>query len=213
MIRPLLLALALTAPARAAVSTVDAPGVEAAKPAHPNPRLKLSYRRFSIANLDGTPLWLDGAELDVYPLSRRWVRAGFELEGGGAHASLDGNGASLGYGLLGASVGVQYPWRVTPFVEGRFAGGVLGGSLDQPITVGGVSVSGSSVATWMYGGGLDVGVEIYTVRRFYVSTAVGWIRTTWHGADLAAMQADPAGGVQTRDLTSDSFTFKIGCGI
>ncbi len=205
------LALALLAPAAASAAS-DAT-IEAATPAHPNPRLKLSYRRFALANLDGTPLWLDGAELDVYPLSRRWVRAGFELEGGGAHASLDGNGASLGYGLLGVSAGVQYPWRVTPFVEGRFAGGVLGGSLDQPLGVGGASVSGTSAATWMYGGGIDVGAELYTARRFYLSAAIGWIRTTWHGVDLAAMEANPTGGMQFKDLTGDSFTFKLGCGI
>jgi len=214
--RLLYLALVLPCAAPAAAATTDtAPVVAQHKPEHPNPRLKLSYRRFGITNLDGTPLWLDGAQLDVYPLSRRWVRAGFELEGGGGHASLEGNAASLGYGLAGANVAVQYPWRVTPFVEGRFAGGVLSGNFDGTVTVPGtnVSMSNASAVTWMYGGGLDVGAEFYTVKRLYLSAAVGWVRTTWHGLDVPAMQNDPAGGLRYKDLTGDSFTFKLGFGI
>src|SRR5581483_6836600 len=213
----LYLALALPSGAHAATEPTrdDVPVVAERKPHHPNPRLKLSYRRFAIANLDGTPMWLDGAELDAYALSRRWVRAGFELEGGGGHASLEGNGATLGYGLAGANVGFQYPWRVTPFVEGRFAGGVLSGNFDGTVTVPGtnVSMSNASEVTWMYGGGLDVGAEFYTVKRLYLSAAVGWVRTTWHGLDVAAMQNDPLGGLRYKDLTGDSFTLKVGFGI
>lgn len=67
--------------------------VSAVAQPHANPRLKLSYRRFAIENLDGTPIWLDGGQVDAYLLSRRWVRIGAELEGGGGHADLMGNGA------------------------------------------------------------------------------------------------------------------------
>ncbi len=185
----------------------------APRPRHVNPRFKLSYRGFAISNLDGSPLWLNGAQLDAYFVSRRWFRAGVELEGGAAHADLSGYGASLGYGLAGLTLGVQYPARVTPFLDGRFAAGVLGGRFDGSVNVGTTTVSDASAVTWIYGGGLEAGVEVYTVGRVYVSAAVGWVRTTWHGVDLPAMLANPSGGMQFKDLTGDSFTFKIGLGI
>ena len=180
-----------------------------------DPRLELSYRRFAVNNLDGTPVWLDGAQLDVYAVSRPFVRGGLELEGGAGKATLDGGTASVGYGLLGATVGVQYPARVTPFLAGRFAGGVLGGTLQNALSVApGVTVnSGQSGATYIYGGGLDAGFDFFTVGRSYLSASVGWVRTTWRGVDEAAMLKNPQGGMVGKDITGDSFTFKLGIGI
>jgi len=183
---------------------------------HAAPRLKASYRRFAIANLDGSSLWLDGAQLDAYPLSRRWVRLGIELGGGGAHASLAGNGAQLAYGLAGLSLGVQVPMRVTPFLDGRFAAGLLSGRLDSStVTVGSASVTmpQSAALTALWGGGLETGVEVYTVGRAYLSAAIGWMRTTWRGLDVAAMAAGASASAASKDLTHDSFTLKVGLGI
>src|SRR5579871_3814297 len=85
----------------------------------PAPRLKLSYVRFAIGNLDGSGIPLDSLHLDVYPLSGRWVRAGLELEGGRGDATFMGDRAALTDLLLGLNAGVQLPGRITPFVEAR----------------------------------------------------------------------------------------------
>lgn len=177
------------------------------------PRLKASYRLFSIANLDGSSVWLNGAQLDVYAISRRWIRIGLELGGGTGRATFAREGAQLRYGMSGVSVGIQYPWRVTPFLEGRFAAGVLAGSLDRAMTIAGVTVNDPSAVTWMYGGGIETGVEVYAWKRAYLSVAVGWVRTTWRGIDYSAFVADPTGSVPYRDLVGDSVTFKLGGGI
>src|SRR5262245_55005402 len=83
-----------------------------APPPHPNPRLKLAYRRYAIANLDGSTVWLDGAELDAFFLSRRWIRIGVELSGATGRAAIEGNGLRVGAGLAGVIAGFQYPARV-----------------------------------------------------------------------------------------------------
>jgi hypothetical protein len=180
---------------------------------HPNPRLKASYRLFSLAGLEGSAMWLQGAQLDAYALSRRWVRLGVELEGGAGGTTFVNTPASLSYGLGGVTAGVQYPARVTPFLEGRFAGGVLSGQLDGALTIGAVTYNGMSATTWMYVGGIETGVEIYVYRRAYLSVGGGWMRSTWHGIDVPTTIANPQGGIAYKDITGDSFTLKLGGGI
>ena len=105
---------------------------------------------------------------------------------------------------------------MTPFVEGRVAGGILGGKLDAPLAIAaapGVTVNTGTAATWIYGGGIDAGVALYSVGRAYLSASIGWVRTTWHGIDYTAMSRDPLGGMKYKDLTGDSVTFKLGLGI
>ena len=210
-----------------ATATVDPPVA-----AHPNPRLKLSYRQFAISNLDLSRVALSGVQLDVYPLSRRWARIGIELEGGTGSASLDAHsvglwyaltGLSLGvleaeagtgraslnqnavdlwYAMLGMTAGIQYPARVTPFVEGRLVGGTLGGNLEGAIAIPGTTatISGTSAVTWILGRGIDVGAEVFTVGRAYVSASIGWLHTTWHGIDYGAFVQDPSAALRTKDL-------------
>jgi hypothetical protein len=177
---------------------------------HADPRVKLSYRRFAIAGLDGSPLILDGAQLDLYGISERWMRLGIEFEGGVGHPSIEQVPASVGYGLVGATVGLQYPARITPFVEGRVMGGILGGSFDNNVVVANL---GNSAATWIWGAGIDLGIELYTIGRGYLSASIGWVRTTWHGVDLPAMEQSPTTGMIPKNLTADSFTFKLGIGL
>jgi hypothetical protein len=181
---------------------------------HATPRLKLSYVRFSMGNVDGGAVPLEALHIDLYPLSRRWIRAGIETEAGRGHATLSGASASIVYGLVGVNAGLQLPGRVTPFLEGRLAGGVLGGHLDGPFTVPGTntSVSGGSVATWIYARGVDAGVEVYTFGRAYLSLSLGWVRTTWGDADYAAVIANAGASIQFRDVTHDSFLLKLGIG-
>ena len=203
----------------------DAQVVRCAPPPSPSsadtepapPRLELSYRRFSLRNLDLTSLPVTGLELDMYPLSTAWVRAGVELEAGAGSAALDGHTLDARYGLFGLVTAVQYPGlaRVTPFLAGRLFGGVLGGRLDGPIAVPGTTVTliGTSAVTWLYGGGLDLGANVFALGSSHVSLALGWVHTTWGGVDYVGALATPSIGVRFKDLTEDSFTLKIGIGI
>ena len=180
---------------------------------HVAPRLKASYRLFAISGLQGGHLWLDGAQVDAYALSRRWVRVGVELEGGGGGATFASTPVKLSYGLLGLNAGLQYPARVTPFIDGRFVGGVLSGQLQGDLTVAGTTYADKSATTWMYGGGIETGIETYIYGRSYLSIAAGWMRSTWHGVDVLTMTQNPTGGMAYKNLTGDTLTLKIGVGI
>jgi hypothetical protein len=184
---------------------------------HANPRLKLSYRNFGVASfVDGSTIGLQGAQLDVYPYSRRYFRVGLEAEAGGGGTTVKGNAANLWYGLGGLSIGFQYPMRVTPFVDGRFAAGALGGHYSGAVgQVAGmpVVVDNANATTLMYVGGIDAGVELYAVSRVYVSASLGWAHPVYTGVDYAAMMSNPSGGMQLKQISADTFTFKLGVGI
>jgi len=210
-----------TAPSHAALDgSVDngspsvATALPDAAPVRHSPRLALSYRRFPISNLDTTKIPLAGLELDSYVLSTPWLHAGFEFEGGTGRAAFADRTVDVKYGLAGVTAGLQIPARISPFIEGRLFGGLLGGSVDQPITIPGTSMAipGTSAATWIYGRGVDVGLDLYAIGPVYVTAAVGWLRTTWRGVDYAAMTANPSAGIQTKDLTADGYTLKLGLG-
>jgi hypothetical protein len=181
--------------------------------AHPNPRLKLSYVRSEIGNLDGSAVPLDALALDAYPLSRRWARVGIGLETGRGSATFMGDRASLADLLLGVSAGVQLPGRVTPFVEGHLAGGALTGHTDEPIVVDGVVVTSASATTYLYTYGLDAGAEVYAVGRSYLSLSLGWLHTTWRGATDASPPGASAPDIALTDITHDALLFKAGVGI
>jgi hypothetical protein len=217
------IALCAAGPAAAAAEIESGPAQEPSisetvTPMAPNrnqpmPRLKLSYVRFSIGNLDGSDIPLDALHLDLYPLSRRWVRAGLELEGGLGNATFMGDQAALADVLLGANAGFQWPGPVTPFVEGRVMGGVLSGHTTSPIAVDSLVVTQAAATTYLYGWGADAGTEIYVVGRGYFSVALGWLHTTWRGAKEASTPAAGAPDVVLTDITHDSFLFKLGVGI
>ena len=186
----------------------------AAQPAspHANPRIELSFRRFAVNGPDGNPVALDGGQVDVYPLSRRWLRLGIEAEGGRGSSDTQQVTARLWYGLVGVTAGIQYPARVTPFVEGRAAVGALGGSLSGTAVIGSTSVStqGLSTTTLLYLGGIDAGVEVYAVGRAYVTVALGWVHPVYYG--LSAVVLQTTGSARTTRVGADVFTFKIGVG-
>ncbi|MGZ3439985.1 MAG: hypothetical protein ACXVDD_10725 [Polyangia bacterium] len=161
---------------------------------HDVPRFKLAYRRVWAASPDGGDLPFDVAELDFYPVSK-FVRFGLAGEvgyGGGAYG--------LWYFTTGASLGLQWPMRVTPFLEGRFAAGIVGGTF-----------MGQSAVSWIYEGGIDTGIEVYYVRRFYVSAAIGWAHPVYGGVDVAQLNQNHT--VVRENFATDSFTFKIGLGL
>lgn len=193
----------------------DAPIRKAAPPVeeHPCPRLKLSATRFAVDSIDHRPVPLTGGRLDVYPLSKRWMRGGIGLEGGTGKTSAVGSSINLTYGLLGLTVGAQYPARITPFVEAHFSGGVLSGRQDGTATVGGTTIMGASGTTWLYGRGIDVGGEFYLSGRVYISAAIGWMRATWGAPDFNAQVQNPQTPLRLVDINSDSLLWKLGIGI
>lgn len=163
-------------------------------PRHAAPRLKLSYRRLVAAGLAGGTQPFDVVELDGYPQSRL-VRIGI-----GGEFGWSGGDYGLWYVAVGLTAGVQWPARVTPFVEGRFVAGLLGGTFN-----------GQSALSWIYQGGLETGIEIYLVRRYYLSAAIGWAHPVYGGVDVAALDANQA--LIPKNFSADSFTFKVGLGL
>ena len=161
---------------------------------HDVPRFKLAYRRTWAAAPEGPDLPFDAAALDFYPVSR-FVRFGLSGEFGWG-----GGDYGLWYLMTGASLGLQLPMRVTPFLEGRFAAGLVGGSF-----------SGQSAVSWIYEGGIDTGIEIYYVRRFYLSLAIGWAHPVYGGVDVAQLNENQV--IVKKNFATDSFTFKIGLGL
>ncbi len=197
----------------AADDVVARPAFPVVLPSQPHPRLKVSVNGFSVDNIDTTQIPLTGAHLDAYPLSERWIRGGFAVEGGSGRATAVGNNVNINYGLLGLTAGTQYPGRVTPFVEGHVSGGVLTGRLDGTFNVGNTRVNGGSGTTWMYSRGINIGTEVYVVGRAYVSASVGWIRATWAAPDLVAQVQNPEASLRQVNITSDSLVWRLGLGI
>jgi hypothetical protein len=191
--------------------TPSEPPGQAARP-HPNPRAQVAYRNFAIAGLAGTPVGLNGAQLDVYPLSQRWIRVGLEAEVGAGDTTVSGVNAALWYGLGGLTAAIQYPGRVTPFVEGRVAGGLLTGSAHGAVTASGTTtaIQGLNANTLLYLGGVEAGVALYTAGRAYLSVSLGWVHPVYLGVNPTALQA---GTIKVGSLAVDTFTFKIGLGI
>ena len=99
------------------------------KPRHsvPVPRFKLAYRYLPMPMPDATTLTFHAIGFDVYPIST-WVRLGFGVDG-----SYGGGPLRAFYSSISVSLGVQYPWKVTPFLEGRFALGLLGGTFEKNV--------------------------------------------------------------------------------
>ena len=161
---------------------------------HDVPRFKLGYRRTWMAAPEGPDQAFDAGALDFYPVSR-FVRFGISGEFGWG-----GGDYGLWYLMTGASLGLQLPMRVTPFLEGRFAAGIVGASL-----------MGQSAVSWIYEGGIDTGVEIYYARRFYISAAIGWAHPVYGGVDVAQLNQNQI--IVKKDFATDSFTFKVGLGL
>ena len=198
-----------------AVASGNAPASTVATADHPTPRLTLSYQRFSIDDGAGAAMPLEALHLDVHALSFTWVRAGFELEAGRGQGNPAGLAASAKYGLLGVNAGLQWPGRVTPFLEGRLAGGVLGAKVSGTLVAPGATytMNDFSGVTWMYARGVDAGAAFYVVGRAYLSLALGWVRTTWGNPDYQLSLATAGASVSFKDATHDSFLLKLGLGI
>jgi hypothetical protein len=163
---------------------------------HHVPRVKLGYRRLSASGLEGGTIDFNVIELSYYP-SSRILRFGMEAAfGWGADAY------KSWFFTAGAVLGLQYPWRVTPFLEARFNAGLLGGSF-----------MGQTAVSWVYMGGIDTGIEVYVASRFYLSASIGWVHPTYSGIDVEYVKAHPQLDPERKEFANDSFTFKFGLGL
>jgi hypothetical protein len=162
---------------------------------HPVPRVTLAYRRFTTAGLEGTPLDFNAFELDYYPVSN-FIRFGLDTEVGA------GTAYSAWYATVGAVLGLQYPWRVTPFLEGRFTAGLIG-----------ASYMGQSAVSYLYVGGIEAGAAVYIASRFYLTASLGWAHPVFSGIDVDYVKAHPMLDPARKDFSSDTFTFKVGLGL
>src|SRR3569623_140568 len=192
--------------------TAAVPTEEPAPPSDHHVRLKLSLEGFSSGTTWGMPVWLTGLHLETNPLSRRGGRLGLGLTGGLGNAALDGASASAVYGLFGVSLGVQYPARVTPFVEGHAAGGFMTAKLDRPVMIGTVTVRDASGTTWLVTRGLDAGAEMYVFGRAYLSFSLGWMRSTWASPDYNPNAPAANQNLRITTVTADSMLRKVGLG-
>jgi hypothetical protein len=165
-------------------------------PTHVAPRFKLAYRSLTTANLDPGEITFHAVELDYYPSSFRFFRFGLDTE-----IAYAGGPYNLWYFTVGPTVGFQFPWRVTPFVDARFVAGLAGGAVDGVVAV-----------SYIYVGGLDFGAELYVAGRFFLTGAVGWAHPVFRGADVAFIRAHPMFQAQTKEFSADTFTFKVGLG-
>lgn len=163
---------------------------------HAVPRFKLAYRRLSAAGLEGPPIDFNIIELDYYPSSGIF-RFGLDTELG-----LGSDPYSSWFFTAGAVLGVQYPWRVTPFIDARFVAGMLGGSY-----------LGQTAVSWVYMGGIETGIEVYTFNRFYLTVAIGWAHPVFSGIDVEAVRANPLLAPKRKEFANDTFTFKVGIGL
>ena len=166
--------------------------------AHPKrgvPRFKMTYRYLPMPSPLGGTLHFHSGGIDVYPLSH-YVRIGLGIDGGYA-------GGPLGafYATASAAFGLQYPSWATPFVEGRFAVGIVAGQ-----------VQGQLVPSLLYVAGVEGGVEFYLSRRFYVSGALGWVHPMFKSPDMVAMVANPTQPIAMKHYQQDAFTMKFGLG-
>ena len=163
---------------------------------HAVPRFKLAYRRLTTQGLENDSIDFNVIEIDYYP-SSHYLRFGLDTEVG-----LGGDKYSSWFFTVGGVLGLQYPWRVTPFVDARFIAGLVGGTF-----------MGQSAVSWIYMGGLEGGVEAYVAGRFYVTAAIGWAHPVFSGIDVQYVRDHPTLAPARKEFANDTFTFKVGLGL
>lgn len=166
--------------------------------ARPVAHLDVGYRYLSVADPYGGRLPFHLVELDGFPLSQ-YFRLGISAAAGVStreHAFL----AELGLGA-----GVQYPARVTPFLDVKLSAGVIGATIE-----------GHKVATYEYRPTIEAGLEFFAARSFHFTVAVGYAHPIYGGVDARLIKAQIAAG-QTPSFTVhsvgwDTVTARAGVG-
>ena len=149
--------------------------------------LRVGYRAFSVAEMAGRESWYENVTVDFYPVSKI-VRAGGGLEFGGDSSDRDN------YLLSGTlTAGVQWPWRITPYLDLMLCFGALRWEIFH-----------QEIWSFAYQVGLEVGGDFFVHDKWFVSAAIGWRHIVFrHPGDE---QVEPA------DVYHDSFTVKVSMG-
>ena len=171
------------------------------KRAVPTATFEVGYRWYRLPNLDRSEMPFHNVALSLYPVSIPWFRLGIDAELGFGSGTLEGKPNQAWTLVSGASVGIQFPWRLTPFLDFRFNGGLLGGD-----------VAGETAITWIYSLGIEGGLSLFIVDRLHLSVAVGWLHTTYRGIDLVATRKTPTMPV-FQAFVGDTVTVEIGIGL
>lgn len=151
------------------------------------PRLKFGYRTFSVADMGDVEARYHCFAIDAYIYSGI-VRAGLGVEGGAdstprSNFILDGT----------VNLGVQYPMRITPFLEATVGFGFLRRDVLHEDLFG-----------FIYHVGLEAGAEVFISSRFLVSAALGWRRQVFKFGENPDVEA--------AYVYFDSLTVKVGLG-
>ena len=163
------------------------------------PRLKLAYRKFSVASLptatttaSGTALSPEAFEslsIDLYPMSW-YLRVGTSTQFGWHKGQFDRSGDY--FFAQSFSSGFQIPGRITPFVDALAGAGYM-----RRLQADG------SLPTLYYQAGIEAGVEIYLASRAYTSIALGYLHTGNFFVQNSALSS----------VKQDSLALKFGFGI
>ncbi len=165
---------------------------------HVAPAIEASYRFLQIADPYGGSLPFHLVELDGFPISRIF-RLGVSLVGGAAPRY------DAWMFMVGLSAGVQYPARVTPFLDLRISAGVLGAEIID-----------RKVVSYAYMPSLEGGISVYIASRFHLTAAVGWAHPVYGGVDAKLVEQQIAAGIKPRyevkPFALDTVTVRIGLG-
>lgn len=144
--------------------------------ARPVARFEASYRYLALADPYGGALPFHLVELDGFPLSR-YFRLGISAAAGGSPRE------NAYLAELGLGIGMQYPARVTPFLDVKLAAGVVGATIE-----------GRKVASYEYRPTLEAGLEFFIASSFHVTVAVGYAHPVYGGVDANVIKAQIAAG-------------------
>jgi hypothetical protein len=173
---------------------------------HLAPAFEVGYRFLQIADPFGGALPFHHVEIDAYPVSGIF-RLGLSL-GGGAASRYE-----AWMCLVGLSAGLQYPARVTPFLDFRFVVGVVGATLTFANSSGSVE---KPVVSYAYVPALEGGISVYLASRFHLTVALGWAHPVYGGVDANAVQQQYEMGIKpTYDIKPfgfDTATVRVGLG-
>ncbi len=164
------------------------------KPGPHGARLKFLYRMFEFRCADG-PCWYYGVGMVAYPsgwidMKGGWraLRFGIGLQGAGENKQQRDSWWQHNFMLEALLVvGLQYPWRLTPYAEFIVGLGAMHRNLYNKDNI-----------DFAYSFGVEAGLEWFAYGRFNMSAAVGWRRSIVDTGEIS--------------LFADSVTFHVGFG-
>ncbi len=164
----------------------------------PTARVDVAYRFLQIADPYGGSLPFHLVEVTGFPVSGIF-RLGLSLTAGG------GSRYTSWMADLGVSAGLQYPARVTPYLDLRFSAGVIG-----------AEIVGRKVVSYTYRPTLEGGLEVFVAGRLHLTAAVGWSHPVYGGVDANAieqaiqMHQNPSYTIEP--FAFDTVTARVGLG-